>query len=124
MGVSENGTRFVWHGGVAPGWTKRAIRRAAKPEFKVAEAEAETRNTKRTQFGTQHSDFKEHLVAETNPISGQGSQANGSRRRLVFGWLRGICKDNALTGVRVSQPGFIVADDHQTSGGTGFRDPA
>ncbi|MGO9231690.1 MAG: hypothetical protein ACLQKA_21065, partial [Bryobacteraceae bacterium] len=102
--------------GVAPGWSKRAIRRAAKPEFKaVAEADAETKNTKRTQFGAQHSDFEEHLVSETNPISGQGSRANANARRLVFGWRRGICKDSTLTGARVGQPGFIVTDDHQIS---------
>ncbi len=46
--------------------------------------------------------------------------ANGGPRRRDFGWRRGICKDNAVTGARVRQPGFIVTDDHQISGARDF----
>jgi hypothetical protein len=101
----------------------RLLRRLARPEFQAAGRGYE--NTERTQFGAQHSDFKEHLVVKTDPISGQGSQANDDPRQPACGRLAvEIRMDNGMTGIRASQPGLIVTDGRQIHGSTGLRNAA
>ena len=96
-----------------------AIRRAAKPEFK-------RRRRKRTQEIPNEPNLALNIQISKNIWFPKRTRfqakevANGGPRRRDFGWRRGICKDNAVTGARVRQPGFIVTDDHQISGARDF----